>query len=507
MYLGIDFGTSFSQVATTYLDSPLLLMAPGEYGIPSVFYYDRMNEILVGQDALDAGQGNDAVNLVTDIKMKLSMPDMVLGGRKFTSKDIVREIIKYIVMKAVYYAKDRAISTKIQGVVLCIPAKFGMQERALIRDAACQCLRDLPASTRRELGIDDKEGMRISDIIKEPVAAALAYYRADAENNKRILVYDLGGGTCDVALVRADESLMEHYDVEDSDMIRLGGRDWDKRLMDYIAAMLKSTARIDVAGNPGYEEKVRRAAISVKHKLSDPLRTQAIAQIEINGRMYPIPVRRKVFDEITCDLLQETLDCLERVYDRSPNRYDIQDIICVGGSSNMLQVEEGIRRCFPQCNVRKYLPQYAVINGAATYAEMLGDQVGRGIQVSDIASFSYGVKVIKNLKTLNFEEEISNILIKGTKLPAVHEKYYSPTGETSLLNFRIYESERCEDSYELTEPTMRYVGIVELHVPGMDRKTSVKCQIHLNCQGLLEVTVIHPNGKRESVPFNLNELS
>ena len=506
MYLGIDFGTSFSQVATIYLDNPLLLLSPGEYGIPSVLYYDDLNDILVGQDALDAGQGNDAANLITEVKMKLHNPYVVLGNKVFSTKEIVREIIKYIVQRAVQIAKTRSISTKIEGVVLCVPAKFGMQERGLIYEAARQCLKELPTMELRALGVYPGEGLCISDIIKEPVAAALSYYRSEAENNKRILVYDLGGGTCDIALIRADESLMEHYDVEDSDMIRLGGRDWDQRLVNHIANQLKNVAKIDIMGNPGYEEKVRRAAITVKHKLSDPNKTRAIAQIEINGRMYPIQVQRNVFDEITCDLLRSTLDCLQSVYDGCPNSSDIQDIICVGGSSNMLQVQEGIRKRFPQCNVKVHLPEHAVVSGASAYAEMLAGKKGNGIQVSDIASFSYGVKVYLDYSKDPEHEVISNILLKGSKLPASYVKPYSPVTNTSSLVFNIYESECTKQNYELTEPSMRYIGQVTLNVPGMTPETSVNCQIQLNCQGMLEVTATHPNGKKETVPINLREL-
>ena len=221
MFLGIDFGTSFSQpAAMDDLGQPSLLLNPGEYGIPSEFYYDRENDILIGQDALDAGQGAAAANLVSEVKMSiLSGRSFILDGRTFSAKEIVGAIYRTLVLKAVQVAKKRSMKADIEGVVISVPAKFGMQERSLIADAARKCLgsRELP----------------VKAIIKEPVAAALAYYKTELENNKYVLVYDLGGGTCDIALVRSDSSIAEHYTVVDSDMVRLGGRNWDEELEIY----------------------------------------------------------------------------------------------------------------------------------------------------------------------------------------------------------------------------------------------------------------------------------
>src|SRR5699024_3446629 len=172
----------------------------------------------IGQDALDAGQGEAAANLVTEVKMAiLSGKSFVLDGKTFSAKDIIKEIYKTLILKAVQVAKKRSINTNIEGIVISVPAKFGMQERGLIAEAARECL----GTTK----------VPIRAIIKEPVAAAISYYNTELEDNKYILVYDLGGGTCDVALVRSDSSSAEHYAVVDSDMVRLGGRNWDEELV------------------------------------------------------------------------------------------------------------------------------------------------------------------------------------------------------------------------------------------------------------------------------------
>lgn len=490
MFLGIDFGTSFSQVSTMYLGQPLLLLNPGEYGIPSEFYYDRDCGILIGQDALDAGQGEAAANLVTEVKMAiLSGKSFVLDGKTFSAKDIIKEIYKTLILKAVQVAKKRSINTNIEGIVISVPAKFGMQERGLISEAARECL----GTTK----------VPIRAIIKEPVAAAISYYNTELEDNKYILVYDLGGGTCDVALVRSDSGSAEHYTVVDSDMVRLGGRNWDEELVKYITQIIENKSGIRIKGNVGYEEKIRRTAITVKHDLSDPAKSRSIARVELNGRIYTTPISKTVFDEITAHLLRQTLDCLQDVYDKYSASCKIDEIICVGGSSNMLQVEEGLLKRFPKCKIRIYEPEHAVVNGATIYANMPQINV-----LKDVASFSYGTGSNTHYGYPDNKEIVSNIIIKGARLPVTQSKDYCPTVEgQEIVAFRIYESEYTDDEYDRVRPDKRFVGTVELKLPPNSPKDlSLRCQLSLNTEGMLEVTASEPSGKKVMSTFKLQAL-
>ena len=490
MFLGIDFGTSFSQISTIYLGQPLLLLNPGEYGIPSEFYYDRDCGILVGQDALDAGQGDAAANLVSEVKMAiLSGKRFTLDGRSFSAKEIVKEIYKALVLKAIQVAKKRSINTNIEGIVISIPAKFGMQERYLIAEAAKECL--------------GSEKLPIRAIIKEPVAAAIAYYSTELENNKHILVYDLGGGTCDVALVKSDSSVAEHYTVVDSDMVRLGGRNWDEELVKYITQIIENKSGIRIRGNVGFEEKIRRTAITVKHDLSDPSKERSIARVELNGRIYTTPISRTVFDEITSHLLRQTFDCLQDVYDRNASSCKIDEIICVGGSSNMLQVEEGLLKRFRNCQIRLYEPEHAVVNGATIYASMPMKE-----SLVDVASFSYGTDSNTHYGFPDNKEIVSNIIKRGASLPVVCSKGYCPTrdGQRAVV-FNIYESEFQEEEFDLSNPDKRFIGTVELILPPNSPKSlSLRCKLSLNTEGMLDVEASEPSGKKVNATFNIRAL-
>lgn len=490
MYLGIDFGTSFSQIATMYLEHPWLLLNPGEYGIPSEFYYDRDFGILIGQDALDAGQGDAAANLVSEVKMAiLSGKSFTLDGRTFSAKEIVKEIYKTLILKAVQVAKKRTLDVNIDGIVISVPAKFGLQERHLIAEAAKECL----GTTQ----------IPIRAIIKEPVAAALAYFKMELEDNKYILVYDLGGGTCDIALVKSDSSKAEHYVVVDSDMVRLGGRNWDEELIKYISQIVEQKSEIKIKGNVGFEEKIRRAAISVKHDLSESTKDRSIARVELNGRIYTLPVSRNVFDEITSHLLRETLECIQDVYDRNVNACKIDEIICVGGSSNMLQVEEGLRKRFPNCKIHLYEPEHAVVNGATFYAHSAKMDV-----LVDVASFSYGVFSNTHYGFPDNKEVVANILYKGAKLPNIAIRNFQPTeANQASIAFRVFESEFTAENFDFKEEKKQFIGTAILELPkNVAKDHRVTCKIGLNTDGILEIEASEPSGKIVKTSFNLQSL-
>ena len=490
MYLGIDFGTTFSQIATIYLEQPTLLLNRGEYGIPSEFYYDNEWGILVGQEAKDAGQGIAAKNLVSEVKMAiLSGKTFVLDGRTFTAKDIVKEIYKTLILKAIQVAKSKNLNIEIEGVVLTIPVKFGIQEKNLIYEAASECLE----------GTD----IKVKAIIKEPVAAAISYYNdITLMNNKNILVYDLGGGTCDIALVRADLSSADQFTVIASDMVRIGGRDWDSELINYIVSVIEYRYQIKINENAGYLEKIRRAAVSVKHELSNPEKEKAAARVELNGMVYSIIISRRTFDEITSHLLQQTFDCLLDMYDQYYKTCNIDEVICVGGSSNMCQVEEGLIKLFKDTDIkiRKFDPELAVVSGAAIYANT-------ETKLNDIASLSYGTDSNTHYGYPDNKEVLSIILKKGAKLPTTNSRNYCTVYDNQkTVAFNIYESEYVED-VELSVPDKRFIGVVRLELPpNTPIDSSLKCALSLNSNGLLDVEASGPLGKKVNATFRINQI-
>lgn len=221
MKIGIDFGTSFSLPATSYLDQNVILLPGGKYGIPSVFYYSDWDGVLIGEEAERAGQGSEARNMKREIKLELNS-SFTADGKTFSAKQIVGYILNFIKENAIATAKEKLINDNLEGVVISVPAAFKHNEKALIKEAA-----EIPAS-------QGGPQLKVLGFIKEPVAAALSYFKTSLSDKTKVLVYDLGGGTCDIAIVEANSSLKEKYTVVDSDMLRLGGKNWDAKLESYM---------------------------------------------------------------------------------------------------------------------------------------------------------------------------------------------------------------------------------------------------------------------------------
>lgn len=340
MKLGIDFGTSFSLPAVTVLDTSVVLLPGGKYGIPSVFYYDEWEGVLVGEAAENAGQGEEAANLKREIKLELNST-FTADGRVFTARQIVGFILNHVKENALSAARAKLINEELEGVVISVPAAFGHNEKEFIREAA-----ETPVE-------EGGPGLKVLGFIKEPVAAALAYFKTSLADKTRILVYDLGGGTCDAAIVEADSSLKEKYTVIDSDMRRVGGKDWDACLETYILESLEQQSGISLKENPGYREKIKRAAVSAKHafseKVGEKYRDRVRARVEINGKSYQVPITSEEFGKMTFSLLWDTIEMIMALLKKN-DANSVSQIICVGGSSNMPQVIEGIKKYFLRWN-------------------------------------------------------------------------------------------------------------------------------------------------------------
>lgn len=483
MKLGIDFGTSFSLPATQYRGEGYILLPGGTYGIPSVFYYDSVDDLpLVGTVAEDAGQGENSSSLIREIKMSLSS-NVKSGGKTFSGSQVAGYILAKVKEIALSTAEEKAIDERLEGVVISVPAAFGHNEKELILQAA-----RMPES-------EGGPGFNILGLVKEPVAAALAYFKASLADHTQILVYDLGGGTCDVAIVEADSTQAEKYRVIDADMKRIGGRDWDKRLADYIAHEIQKQAGINVSSNSAYMERIKRAAVKVKHDFSEKIagkyRDKVSARIDIEGRTRTVQVTKTIFDELTSELFLETVKLTQQLITRNPG-VNISKFICVGGSSNMPQVKEGIRSAFPDFDIRIYEPEKAIAYGASIYAESCGTGISL---LSDIAPFSYGIRTYQDYK--RGYEIIVNLIRKADRLPKTQSHYfYTLADNQPRVSFKVYESDIKEDRYDYVyddknEPIMDVI----LEIPPIYPKdTRLSVDMTLTESGIIEVTAKDENG-------------
>lgn len=493
MKLGIDFGTSYSLPATVYHDQNIVLLPGGKYGIPSLFYYSDWDGVLIGEEAEKAGQGAEAKNLKRDIKLEL-YSSFTADGKTFTAKQIVGYILNSIKENALSTAKMKLIDDKLEGAVISVPAMFGHNEKAFIKEAA---------------EIQTSQGgpqLKVLAFIKEPVAAALAYYNTSLEDKTRILVYDLGGGTCDIAIVEANSSAKEKYTVIDSDMLRIGGKNWDAKLEMYIIHELEKQTGFPISGNPGYLEKIKRAAISVKHSFSEKAgssyRDRVKARVELNGKIYQIPLTKAIFDELTLELLNKTIDLTRSVINRN-NAYDISRIICVGGSTNMPQVQEGLKRAFPDKHIQVFEPDKAIAVGAAIYAQFCDS---KDQALSDIAAYSYGIVCRRGFDKDPNDLRVVNLIMKGDRLPITLEHRFltSIDGQVSM-RFDIIENSNAENKYDYKRGSASPVMTVILEFPEpMPKSTSACLQMTLTLDGIIIVSALGSDGNTITAKKELN---
>ena len=483
MKLGIDFGTSFSLPATSYLDQNIILLPGGKYGIPSVFYYSDWDGVLIGEEAERAGQGSEAKNLKREIKLELNS-SFTADGETFTAKQIVGHILNCVKENAIATAKEKLIDETLEGVVISVPAAFGHNEKAYIREAA-----EIPES-------QDGPQLKVLGFIKEPVAAALSYFKTSLADKTRVLVYDLGGGTCDVAIVEANSSMKEKYIVIDSDMLRIGGKDWDSKLEAYIINEVEKQSGKIIGNNPGHREKIKREAIVAKHAFSEKVagkyRDRVRARIEIDGKTYQVPITKEIFDELTLGLLDRTIKMTKEMLGKN-NGNSINRIVCVGGSSKMPQVQEGLKRALPTKDIQVFEPEKAIAVGASIYAQYCD---GKDTFLSDIASFSYGTDCYRDYDNDPDDYIVVNLVKKGDRLPITREHSFCTTRDNqSKMRFKIIENTNMVDEYDYEDGSVAPIMEIVLELPpNMSKGTSAMLYMTLTTDGIIEVKADDMNG-------------
>lgn len=485
MKIGIDFGTSFSLPAALINGNPTTLLPGGQYGVPSVFYYDKKRGVLIGRPADDRSRARPE-NVVRNVKMEISnagKKNFRLDGKTFDKRQIVGHIlfeIKQVALEEI--ERKQLVSQEIDGAVISVPAAFTLRELNFIRDAA-----------------QDEADLNVLGFIREPVAAAIAYFNApSAEDEKTILVYDLGGGTCDVAIVRSDKNSSEWYKVIDSGMLRLGGRDWDKLLGELIKRKCRAQEPF-IDFDARTESEILQRAINAKHNLSRMERF--ITDVETGGETYDIEITRAEFEKATSELLQETMRLVDELVSKCASPIDY--IVCVGGSSNMPQVRKAFEAAYPDIELKLYEPEKAIAFGAAIYAEHLTEEAF----LHDICKFSYGARYIQNFDRYRDYKRlrIYNIIYKGDELPARGESTSYHVDDDTDTYIAVYESE-CTDNIYLPEEGT-HIGEIRIRGLRDSRKDDeTLLTITIDRSGLMQLTAVDKRtGKSADVEIQLKD--
>ncbi len=346
---GIDLGTTYSVVA--YIDETgrpaVTRNSDGDDTTPSVVYFETEDNVVVGK-AAKASAGVDPDNVVSLIKRQMHNKDYL---RYFWGKEHSPSSISALILAELARSAEETTHRAVRQVVITVPAYFGLLEKDATKKAG------------------EIAGLEVIGIVPEPVAAALAYGVTGSADGTTFLVYDLGGGTFDITLIKMTDTSVEVLAVDGDH--NLGGADWDERLFEYLKEQtVAQTGFEDIDEDEGALQDLRRMAEETKQALSKA-ESKTVAH-RLAGKPAKIVVTRAQFQEMTTDLLEKTIEITRRMLADAEQRFpgikdQVSELLLVGGSSWMPAVSERLRAEFPW-DPRVADPDLAVAKGAALYA-------------------------------------------------------------------------------------------------------------------------------------------
>ena len=495
--IGIDLGTTNSCVAVTEGGkSKVIENSEGDRTTPSIVAFTKDDEVLVGQSAKRQSVTNPE-NTVFAVKRLIGrrfdeevvqrdiglMPYKIIkakngdawveaGGKQMAAPEISARILQKMKQTAEDY-----LGETVTEAVITVPAYFNDSQRQATKDAG------------RIAGLDVKR------IINEPTAAALAYGMDKGRGDRKIVVYDLGGGTFDVSIIEIAEIEGEHqFEVlsTNGDTF-LGGEDFDRRLIDYLADEFKKDQGMDLRGDPLAMQRLKEGAEKAKIELS------ASAQTEVNlpyitadsggPKHLHMKLTRAKLESLVDDLLQKTLGpCRVALKDAGLKAADIDDIILVGGQTRMPKVHEVVANFFGKEARRDVNPDEAVAVGASIQGGVLGGEV-KDVLLLDVTPLSLGIETLGGVMT--------KLVEKNTTIPTKASQIFSTADDNqNAVTVHVLQGERelaggnkSLGRFDLTEipPAPRGVPQIEvsfdidangiLHVSAKDKATGKENKI------------------------------
>ncbi len=376
--VGIDLGTTNSVVAVMEGGEPTVIPnAEGSRITASVVGFTKNGERLVGTQAKRQAIVNPERTVIS-IKRDMGTDKRVsIDGKNYSPEEISSMILQKLKTDAEAYLGD-----KVESAVITVPAYFNDAQRTATKNAG------------------EIAGLKVLRIINEPTAAALAY-GLDKKENETILVWDLGGGTFDVSILEVGEGVFEvkstHGDTH------LGGDDWDERIVEYVADEFKKESGIDLRSDKQALQRLREGAEKAKVELSNVVQTNInlpFITADANGPKHlDVTLTRAKFEELTADLLDRCVKPYKQaIEDAKLEDKDIDEVILVGGSTRMPQVQELVKKLIGKDPHRGVNPDEVVAVGAAIQAGVLAGEV-KDVVLLDVTPLSLGIETLGGVCT------------------------------------------------------------------------------------------------------------
>ena len=421
--IGIDLGTTNSCVAVIEGGEPVVIAnAEGARTTPSVVAFSKTGERMVGQVAKRQAITNPD-RTISSIKREMGTDHKVtIDGKSYTPQEISAMILQKLKGDAEAY-----LGESVTSAVITVPAYFTDAQRQATKDAG------------KIAGLDVKR------IINEPTAAALAY-GIDKEDDQKIMVYDLGGGTFDVSIIEMGDGVQEVLATAGNN--RLGGDDFDKRVMDWIINSFKVSDGIDLSGDKMAMQRIKEAAEKAKIELSGmtsaSINLPFITADATGPKHLDLTLSRAKFNELTADLVEKTMGPVRQALsDSGLSIGEINKVLMVGGSSRIPAVQEAVKKLIGKEPFKGINPDECVAIGAALQAGVLGGEV-QGLLLLDVTPLSLGVETMGGVMT--------KIIDRNTTIPTKKSQIFSTAadGQTQVeVNVLQGEREFARDNKQL----------------------------------------------------------